>query len=179
MLRDLLGWALYSPRRLLAVTLPVLALAVAGTVALDADEASVPARGPAPTRSAEPPVPSPSSSTRDTGPGGHTEARAPVGVVRAAARDFLDAYVVPPGETRRAVPRSLRALTTPALWRGLRLTDPGLLPRGRAEEVEVTETGAFSARATGTLGGGPDLEVALVAWDDGWRVSDVRPGHGP
>jgi hypothetical protein len=173
MLRDLLRWTLHSPARLLAVVVPALVVAVLGVSRLGADGPPSPPGTPAPAPAAEPR--SPATSDAQAQPR-HTETRVPVAIIRSTAHDFLDGYVVPAGAHPRAVPRSLQDLTTPSLWRGLRLTEPDLLPRGRVDDVEVTDAGSFSGVVVAELDTGVTLRVSLVAWDDGWRVGDVRPG---
>jgi hypothetical protein len=177
MLRDLLRWTLYSPARLLAVAVPALALAVLGVTWLGAT-------GPPPAPDASAPAPPvepsrPSAASHAPAQAGHTEARVPIRAIRATARDFLDRYVVPASARPRVVPPTLQALTTPSLWRGLRLTDPALLPRGRVDDLEVTDASPFSGVVVVGLHTGVTLRVSLVAWDDGWRVGDVQPVDDP
>jgi hypothetical protein len=84
-------------------------------------------------------------------------------------------YVVPPSsEPPNTMPRGLRRLSTPALWRGLRLTQPDSLPRGSTGRLSVEETGPFSGMVTAELDSGQALQVSVVAWEKGWRVSDIR-----
>jgi hypothetical protein len=99
-------------------------------------------------------------------------------VVRRAALRFLEVFVLPSAATPRKVPQSLRRTTTPALWEGLRLTRPDALPRGSVDRVDVEESGAFSGRASAELDSGDSYSVTVVAWEQGWRVSDVRQ-EGP
>jgi hypothetical protein len=174
MLRNLAAWVLYSPRRLLAVAVPTAALVVAGLVGLNSAEPGVgesePRRGVEPVASA---TPGPSSADTE-----HSERAASPVVIRRAARRFLDAYVVPPGAPGpRTVPTRLRKLTTPALWQGLSLTDRDSLPRGDVGEITVEGTGPFNGTATAQIHPGPTLEVSVVAWQKGWRVSDIRPAE--
>ncbi len=77
------------------------------------------------------------------------------------------------------MPSSLRRLSTPALWRGLRLTQPDSLPTGSVTQVSVEDTGPFSGTATAELDSGTDLLISVVAWEQGWRVSDVRLTEAP
>jgi hypothetical protein len=165
---------LYAPARLLAVAVSTAALVVAGLVVLNSVDRgaheSEPRRvaGPAP---ASTPGPSPAATE-------HTERTASPVVIRRAARRFLDAYVVPPDASRpQTVPTRLRKFTTPALWQGLSLTRPGSLPRGHVGGVTAEATGPFTGTATARLHPGPTLEVFVVAWEKGWRVSDIRPAE--
>lgn len=176
MLRDLLSWVLYSPARLLAVALTGSVLTLVGVTWPWGDDASAPDPTAAPSRVVEP-LPSPSTSV-DSAEEVRPETRAPVGEIRSTARAFVAAYVVmPEGATPPEVPTSLRGLATPSLWRGLRLADPELLPRGRIAQLVVDEAGPYSGRVVVELRTGLALEVSLVAWDRRWRVSDVQPGN--
>jgi hypothetical protein len=174
MLRDLAAWLLYSPRRLLTVAVSTAALALLGALGLTED---------APTPSeAQPPVAGPSTlpPTRAAyeRPEEHTERTASDGVFRRAALSFLTDYVVPPSAaTPRAMPKALRQTTTPALWQGLRLTRPGSLPRGTIREVTVETSGPFSATVRTELSTGVALMLSVVAWEEGWRIADVRPAE--
>ena len=175
MLHDPLRWVLYSPRRLLALALCALVLAVAGVTWAAEDDASAPEQTAAPSQAADPsPSPSPHADRAE-----RAESQASVESVRSTARDFLTAYVVAPEDGNpHGAPTSLRELTTPSLWRGLRLTDADRLPRGAVEQLVVDEAGSYSGLVTAELDTGLSLNVSLVAWDRGWRVSGVRPGNG-
>jgi hypothetical protein len=107
--------------------------------------------------------------------GAATEERSSGREVRRAALRFFDAFVLPSTARPREVPRALRSATTPALWEGLRLTRPDALPRGSVDLVDVEEAGAFSGRVSAELDSGDAYSVTVVAWERGWRVSDVRP----
>ena len=176
MLRDLLSWVLYSPARLLAVALTASVLTVVAVTWPWGGDASAPEPTAVPSRVGEA-RPSPSTAV-DGAEEVRPETRAPVKAIRSAARAFVAGYVVTPTrDTPPGVPTSLRGLTTPSLWRGLRLTDPELLPRGRIEQLVVDETGPYSGRVAVELRTGLSLDVSLVAWDRGWRVSGVQPGN--
>lgn len=99
-------------------------------------------------------------------------------IQRAAVR-FLEDYVVPPGSPRAsgAPPRSLRLLSTPSLWRGLRLTDAATLPRGAVTAVHLEAVGPFAGTAIAELDTGSAIAVTVVA--QGWRVADVQPPEIP
>jgi hypothetical protein len=176
MLRELAAWLLYSPRRLLAVVVPTVALALLGVLGLTEDaptpsEAQRPVAGPSmvpPTRAAY------------ERPEEHTERTASDGVFRRAALSFLTDYVVRPDATApRAIPKALRQTATPALWRGLRVTRPSSFPRGMVKEVTIEASGPFSGTVKAELDTGVVLLLSIVAWDEGWRVSDVRPAEAP
>jgi hypothetical protein len=176
MLRDLAAWLLYSPRRLLAVAVPALALALLGALSLHGD----------PTRpgGTHPAVAAPSSTpvtrSADQRSEQHTERTTSDRVFRRAALSFLDGYVVrPDAAAPRAIPKALRQTATPRLWQGLRLTRPSSLPRGTIREVTVDASGPFSGTVTAELSTGVVLMLSIVAWGEGWRVSDVRPAEAP
>ena len=96
-----------------------------------------------------------------------------------AARKFLAQYVVPPhARTPQATPRGLQAVTTPALWKGLRLTNPDTLPRGAVQSIELEAAGPYSGTVHAELDEGAGLMLSLVAWQRGWRIGDVRPVEG-
>ena len=173
--RDLLSWALYSPRRLVVVTGVALALMLgAGGLALAAKSDHTQARAAAPT----PVVPSPSHfpTARTIAP--PDEAHDAWPIARQAAQRFLARYVVPTGQSPRVVPHDLARLTTPTLWRGLRLADPTQLPHGRVVDLRAVGTGAYAAEAVARLSGGHAITLEIVAWSHGWRVADVRPTEG-
>jgi hypothetical protein len=176
MLRELAAWLLYSPRRLLAVAVVALALALLGALSLPEDDT-----GPGGTHPAvAAPSTSPLSRPADHRPEQHTERTASDRVLRRAALSFLADYVVPPQDAApRAIPKSMRQTATPALWRGLRLTRPDVLPRGTVRKVSVEDAGPFSGTVRTELDTGSVLLLSVVAWDEGWRVSDVRPAEAP
>jgi hypothetical protein len=182
MLRDALAWVLYSPRRLLAVAATVAALAVLATVGVNADDPT-PSRAESTNTTPVQPTPARPEDDRHlqhTEHTEHTERTAPARLIRRTALRFVDAYVVAPGAHQpRVVPPSLRAMSAPALWRGLRLTDPDTLPRGSVRRVSVEAAGPFSGTVTVELDTGPELALSVVAWERGWRVSDVRPVQTP
>jgi hypothetical protein len=176
MLRDFASWVLYSPARLLAVGVPLAGLVVAGLVVLNSADRG--AHESEARRVAE----SDHASTRGPSSAGteHSERVASPVPIRRAARRFLDAYVVPPDAPRpRMVPTRLRKLATPALWQGLSLAQPGLLPRGQVDEITVEASGPFTGLVTVQVEPGPALEVFVVAWQNGWRISDIRPAESP
>lgn len=175
MLRDAVSWLLYSPSRLVAVAIPLAILALLGTLGLQAED-------PAPPRAADSPnakpAMAPSSRSAAEPTQVHTEHTASGQVMRRAALRFLDAYLVSPAAaTPQAVPRSLRLASTPALWRGLRLTHPDALPRGTVARTSVDAVGPFSGTVTADLDTGHVVSLSVVAWERGWRVSDVRSGE--
>jgi hypothetical protein len=176
MLRELAAWLLYSPRRLLAVVVPTVALTLLGVLGLTED-APTPSEGQRPVAA---PSTVPSTRAAYERPEEHTERTASDGVFRRAALSFLMDYVVrPDAPTPRAMPKALRQTTTPALWQGLRLTQPGSLPRGTVREVTVETSGPFSATVRTEVNTGVALMLSVVAWDDGWRISDIRPAEAP
>jgi hypothetical protein len=174
MLRDIAGWLLYSPRRVTMVFVPaVVATGLLGMLAVHGT-----ADGPVQGHPA-------ASGAKQRAPERQAPHSRPVSTERTAtsrellrtARRFLDAYVVPAGATAPShVTPHLRRLVTPALWRGLELAEPSTLPRGPVEKLTVEQSGAFSGLVTVDLDTGPQLSVTVVAWQQGWRVSDVRPG---
>jgi hypothetical protein len=176
MLRDLAAWLLYSPRRLLAVVVPTVALALLGVLGVTEDaptpsEAQRPGAGP-------PRVP-PNRAAYER-PEEHTERTASDGVFRRAALNFLGDYVLPPAAaTPRGIPKALRQTATPTLWQGLRVTRPSSFPRVTVKEVTVEASGPFSGTVTAELVTGVVLMLSIVAWEEGWRVSDVRPTEAP
>lgn len=162
MLRDALVWLLYSPRRLLAVAAPVTALAVLATLGVNADDPT-PSRAETANTNTNPVQPAPGRPVYDR-PVEHTERTAPAPLIRRAALRFLDAYVVAPKAPQpQAVARSLHAVSTPALWRGLRFTHPDTLPRGSVRRVSVEAAGPFSGTVTVELDTDPELVVSVVA----------------
>ena len=175
--RNLVGWALYSPRRLLVVTGLVLALVLgAGGLSLAArpDHPEAAAAAPAPAAQ----KPTPSSTAGTIAP--PDEAHDAWPEARRTTQQFLAKYVVPTGQDPRVVSPDLARLTTPTLWRGLRLADPTQLPHGRVVGLRPLGTGAYAAEAVAQLSGGHTLTLTLeiVAWSHGWRVADVRPAEG-
>ena len=173
--RELLSWALYSPRRLVVALGLVLGLvAGAGVLALAARSDHSDAQAAAPRPTAPPPSPSPTARTL-TPP---AEAHDAWPTARRAAEQFLAQYVVPSGQRPRVIPHDLARLTTPTLWRGLRLADPTLLPRGEVLSLRPVGTGAYAAEAVASLSGGHAITLEIVAWSHGWRVADVRPTEG-
>jgi hypothetical protein len=176
MLRELAAWLLYSPRRLLAVAVPAVALALLGALSLPEDDT-----GPGGTHPAvAAPSTVPPTRPAHEQPEQHTERTASDRVFRRAAVSFLADYVVPPQDAApRDLPKSMRQTATPALWQGLRLTRPDSLPRGTIREVTVEASGPFSGTVTAELSTGVVLMLSIVAWDEGWRVSDVRPAEAP
>jgi hypothetical protein len=176
MLRELAAWLLYSPRRLLAVAAPVVALALLGALG-STEDAPTPseAQRPVAAPSTVPPTPSAHEPPEE-----HTERTASDGVFRRAALSFLTDYVVrPDAMAPSAIPKALRQTATPTLWQGLRLTRSNSLPRGRVRKVTVEASGPFSGTVTADLSSGVVLLLSIVAWDEGWRVSDVRPAEAP
>jgi hypothetical protein len=170
MLRDIAAWLLYSPRRLVSVAVPVVVIAALAVTGFDEpDEAST---EPSPAGSKVSALPSAPPSS----PGGHDgEDPAAPRVIRKAASEFLGVYVVPRGaQAPNTMPPSLRKRSTPALWRGLRVTRPDSLPRGSVSQLNVEATGPFSGMVTAELDSGQALQVSVVAWEKGWRVSDIR-----
>jgi hypothetical protein len=177
MLRDVAAWLLYSPRRLLVVVVPALALALLGALSLGPEDPTRP--GSTPPAAAAPSM-TPLARPADQRPEQHTERTASDRVLRGAALNFLADYVVRPNAAApMTMPRSMRQTATPALWQGLRLARPNSLPRGTVREVTVEASGPFSGTVTAELGTGTVLMLSIVAWDEGWRISDVRPAEAP
>lgn len=172
MLHDLVRWVLHSPARLVATTAVVLLIPALGWVAIapggearpgEAREVIPVSRASAPATPTSSPVP--------------TETTASGRVLRLKSIEFLAEYVVAPAAPAPAgVSADLRELSTPALWRGLRRSDPALLPRGKVSAVEVEDLGSFGGTVLADVGT-TWLVVSLVAWDEGWRVSDIRPAE--
>ncbi len=181
MLRELLSWSLHSPRRLVSVA-AVLSLGLCVSLWLVADgsgSSSQPARHDSaavrPIDGADVHTNAGPESSDEPG-----EKPARWSDVRAATESFLDAYLAgSPTLDRGGVDPRLKRWSTPTLWRGLRLTDPASLPSGDLTSIENVETGAFASEVAATLGNDQTLGLELVVWDDGWRVSDVRPGGSP
>jgi hypothetical protein len=173
MLHDLTQWLLYSPRRLIAVAAVVLGLASvawSGLASEDTEPQAAPVDRSAPSREA-PPTSTTNAAVASERPG---SSRA----VLSVAREFLAQYVVPPGvPDPDATPVGLRAVSTPALWDGLRLTRPDALPRGTVLTVELQDVGPFSGTVLAELDPGLDVTLSVVAWQRGWRVGDVRPAE--
>lgn len=173
MLRDLARWLLYSPRRLVGVVVTVAVFAGVAFVVLSGSDADRPTRHttaatPASTSSSD----APSSTSEDEG----TERTASPRVLLKTARKFIGSYVIRSGSpVPRTMPTRLRKLTTPALWQGLQLTQPSSLPRGSVEQLDVEDSGPFTGAVTAELDSGRALSISVVAWQTGWRVSDVRP----
>jgi hypothetical protein len=99
--------------------------------------------------------------------------------LRSAARAFLRLYLVGPDEHPASVPTKLHPLVTPTLWAGLKYADPRSLPTGPVTTMDVESAGPFSGMLTAELASGQTLEIAVVRWSHGWRVSDVRPEQAP
>jgi hypothetical protein len=170
MLHDLAAWLLHSPRRLLTVTAVLVLTVVLAVGSLDRSDrvGSVTTSKPAsevPTAGEE------LLSGREAEP----EARVPVRAIRTIATRFLDGYVVSPDRGAGSVPSELRDTTTPALWRGLRLTDPSALPRATVRELSIDAAGAYSGEVLAELSNESTLRLSVVAWERGWRVSNVEP----
>lgn len=172
MLHDLVRWMLHSPTRLAgSAAVVLLAPAFGWASVVSGDEArSVEPRTATPvTREGAPATPTTSPVP--------TEATVPSHVVRTKAREFLAQYVLAPrSPAPTSISADLRELSTPALWRGLRRSDPALLPRGKVSAVEVEDLGSFGGTVLADVGT-TWLVVSLVAWDEGWRVSDIRPAE--
>lgn len=170
MLHDLIRWVLHSPVRLAATAAVVLLVPVLGWAAAapgdegrpaEARKATYASRGTPPATPTSRPVP--------------TESTVSGQVMRTMASEFLVEYVVAPGAPAPArVSDHLRGLSTPALWRGLRRSDPALLPRGQVTALEVEDLGSFGGTVLADVGTSR-LVVSVVAWNRGWRVSDIRP----
>jgi hypothetical protein len=179
MLHDAAAWLLRSPRRLLALTALGVGVLTVGAMGLDEP---TPATAPVPASS---PVASqrtsvPDAATSVAPPQTHTEHKTPARPIKRAAVRFLDQYVIAPRSQRPAAsPRSVRALSTPSLWRGLRLADPAEIPRGMVTAVHLEAVGPYSGTATAELDTGAVLAVTVVAWNRGWRVADVKPAEAP
>ena len=175
MLRDPVAWLLYSPRRLIAAVVVAAVCTVAGVLALDENKPAPMSARPANAAPAPP-----AAKAHAAGLSDGTENAADPAVIRQTARRFLDDYVIASGvRSPTAVPSGLRNLTTPTLWQGLELTQPDRLPRGSLKTVRVDSVGPFSGTVTAQLGSGSTLSVSVVAWQKGWRVSDVRPVDEP
>lgn len=174
---DFVAWCLHSPKRLAAV---LVAVAVFGAVALTllTDDTNVapasrqPSRAQAaPVARADPPAPSPATSTHGEPPPAWSE-------VRRAAQAFLTAYLIPSeARPRVSTHHDLKDWVTPTLWRGLRLTDPASYPTGVVASLEPVALGAFGAEVRAVLRGQSALELTLVEYEGGWRVADVQPGE--
>jgi len=182
MLHDLLGWCLHSPRRLILSAVSGIAIAGLGFMlaALGTSERGDRAGGLGVEHTARTATASPAVAGSSRQPRASEEAPASWEEARATARSFLAAYL--PGPRGSAEPRidpGVERWVTPALWRGLRWTDPEQLPKGRVSSIEEIATGAFACEALAHLDAGPALLLTLVAWDGGWRVVDVRPGDMP
>jgi hypothetical protein len=172
-------WAFHSPLRLALVCAAVTGVLVVAVflattqlrhgvhaVARPAARPVPPSAVPTPSTSTSPLIPTPSETTG-------TRARARVMHV---SRVFVDAWA----RHGRLVPRAawLRRIerrTTSSLYRGLEVTDPARLPRGRAQRVDLEQLGAFAATTSVTLTSGLRLEVRLVVENGRWLVADVRP----
>jgi hypothetical protein len=170
MLLDLAAWLLHSPRRLLTVTAAIMLTGVLAVGNLDRSE---------PEESVTTSRPSPAERTAGEEPFSErttdSEPRVPVEAIRAVATRFLEGYVVRPDRRTGSVPAGLRNTTTPALWRGLRLADPSALPRATVRELTIDAAGAYSGEVLAELSDDSTLRVFVVAWERGWRVSNVQP----
>ena len=173
MLSDLVGWLLYSPRRLALAAVPALVVTGVGIATVSGTEDGPTERHETASHSAQPaavhqaPASTPVSTERSTTSQGMLQ----------TARRFAGAYVIPRGAiVSRHISARLRRLATPALWRGLELAAPSSLPRGTVEHLSVEVRGAFSGLVTADLDKGDQISMTVVAWQQGWRVSDVRSG---
>jgi hypothetical protein len=172
---SLVRWAFHSPLRLLGVSLAVVAVLVGGVgiaatltqgPGKPARATSQPVSTPAPTVIPDPlPSASESLSARDR----RTATR--------TARAFVNAWAKDGQQTKSRTEwlRTMRALTTASLFRGLKFTDPAALPTGRVEQVHLKTLGAFSADFTVTLTTGLRVAVQAVAEGGKWAVADIRP----
>jgi hypothetical protein len=173
MLHDLTRWLLYSPARLVSVTLVVLAVTAVAWTGLAPEKDHLEASPPKTTQ------PGVALSTTDQSASALAQER--TGSSRAVlrtAQQFLSQYVVSPSaRTPGATPLGLQGVTTPALWEGLRLTDPNTLPRGAVQSIELEAAGPYSGAVLAELDNGAGLALSVVAWQRGWRISDVRPAE--
>ena len=172
---DLVRWCLHSPIRFTTV-LAVGTLLVGAAVWLSFDAETPLAR---PTEAAEPrtldrvqEAAVRQRADRASARGGGAPTQWPE--VRRAARSFLKLYLREEGDRRDRMAPALEQQVTPSLWRGLKWTDPAMVPAGRVASLSEGTLGAFFGEVEVALASGASLELDLVMWHDGWRVSDVR-----
>jgi len=177
----ILRWAFYSPARLAAVCIVVAGIVIGGVV-LAGSQTVAPARGPTPQQRVPEPVGGVSTPPATPDAAAAPTERVPpsvrAGMVRSA-REFVEAWALDARQPSRVRwLRGMRPLTTRTLYRGLRVTDPALLPRGHVRHVDLDEAGPFAGTAVVALTRNVRVEVRLVAERDRWLVADIRPA-GP
>ena len=173
---DLIAWCLHSPKRFAVVLATVGVLGASGLVLLpDAEPVAGSQKGlraRAVTVTHSPPAEAPAAAD----PSRERPAEWPE--VRAAAEAFMTSYLGSPRPGNRTrVQFALKDQVTPALWRGLRLTDPSSFPTGAIASLEPAAIGAFASELHVVLEDGQELDLILVEYQGDWRVADVQPGE--
>jgi hypothetical protein len=165
MWREAVRWAFHSPRRLLAVTVVPLLVAVLLVGALSRD----------PVRSMHGTVPATAATLPATGAAVVTPPAA--GAYLRAAADFTRAWVdVRRRDAEGAWHARVAPHVTPQLADGLRATDPTRVPRTAMAGPPVSRVGGdYSAEVTVPLRDGSSLLLELVHDGRRWVVADVQP----
>lgn len=177
MLRKALASLLYSPLRFLLAVLAAGCLLLGSFLVLDHgshQREAVSTTTEHQDGSAQPAAADRSPAPSDSESRQPADQRAPMRVLKR----FLDAYLIGDKEGRYSS-RELQRVTTPALWRGLKVADRGAVPLGRAEHLQQALSGAYAAEYVVSLDSGDRVVVDLVLTSAGWRVCDVEPGQGP
>jgi hypothetical protein len=180
-------WTFHSPLRLAAVSLAVAGILAGGAVLTAVSPSSGVRAEPEPaattspgavaaTRSAPTPGPSPAPTPAPTPEAAEAVTAQTRDAAAGAARAFVDAWATAGrGRSRADWLQRIEPLTTPTLYRGLRVTDTARLPGGEARDVTLDELGPFAGAATVGLTSGVVLQVQLVTDHGRWVVADVRP----
>lgn len=174
---SILRWAFHSPLRLALVGVAVTGVLVGALVLVttqlrhDVHAVPRPVARPVPASAVPSPPTATPAPTPSESPGMHARAQ-----VVNVSRLFVDAWARHgPPVPRSTWLRRIERRTTPSLYRGLEVTDPARLPRGRAQRVDLEQLGAFAASTSVTLTSGLRVEVRLVVENGRWLVADVRP----
>ena len=178
---SVLRWAFYSPTRLAVVSLVVAGIVVGGVVLARAQVHPPPQQVTQPRQPVtrlSTPTPTTRPDDQASVPGERVPRSVRTTIVRSA-RAFVDAWARDARPQSGAVwLREIRPLTTPSLYRGLRVTDPARLPRGPVRRVHLRQVGPFAGAAVVALGGGLRVDVRLVSERARWLVADIEPA-GP
>jgi hypothetical protein len=158
---ELLAWCFHSPRRLAAVLAGLLVLLIGAGVAVTA------IRGDSGAHSS-----SSAAGLSGVSPDAGPAVQAAVAFTRAWASK-------PASSTDEQWRRSVGALATPDLLRGLAVTDPSALPGGApAGDPVIRFVSVSSALIEVPLSTGIRVLVTVVLVNGHWLASDVQPVAG-
>lgn len=93
---------------------------------------------------------------------------------REVAQHFLAAYLRDSRGDRAHTTDTLRSVSTPDLWHGLKLASPDRFPAGSLVALKHTVSGEYLNEFEARLSDGSMLVLDVVASGFGWRVSDVQ-----